>query len=173
MRRYSVIYEVLDDLRRVMEGALKPEFLEEITGHVEIRRLFKSSKIGLIAGCIVLDGTIKRNSKCRLIRDGSVVYTGSIGSLRREKDEANEVRSGFECGIVLRDFRDIRVDDVVEAYRMKEIKRTLLSIHRHGEPTNRGSTGSADPAPSGALPPVRAGRPALVVHHDPADRAEQ
>ncbi len=125
VRRYSVLYEVLDDLRRVMEGALKPEYLEEITGHVEIRRLFKSSKIGLIAGCMVLDGTIKRNSKCRLLRDGSVVYTGAIGSLRREKDEANEVRSGFECGIVLRDFRDIREGDVVETYRMKEIKRTL------------------------------------------------
>jgi translation initiation factor IF-2 len=125
VRRYSVIYEVLDDLRRVMEGALKPEYLEEITGHVEIRRLFKSSKIGLIAGCIVLDGTIKRNNKCRLLRDSIVVYTGSIGSLRREKDEANEVRSGFECGIVLRDFRDIREGDVVETFRMKEVKRTL------------------------------------------------
>ena len=125
VRRYSVLYEVLDDLRRVMEGALKPEFLEEITGHVEIRQIFKSSKIGLIAGCMVLDGTIKRNSKCRLLRDGNVVYTGAIGSLRREKDEANEVRTGFECGIVLRDFRDIREGDVVETYRMKEIKRTL------------------------------------------------
>ena len=125
VRRYSVIYELLDDLRRVMEGALKPEFEEEITGHVEIRRLFKSSKIGLIAGCYVLDGTIKRNSKVRLLRDGNVVYTGQIGSLRREKEEANEVRSGFECGIVLKDYRDIRTEDVIEAYRMKEIKRTL------------------------------------------------
>jgi translation initiation factor IF-2 len=125
VRRYGVIYELLDDLRRVMEGALKPEFEEEIMGHVEIRRLFKSSKIGLIAGCMVTDGTVKRSSKVRLIRDGNVVYTGQIGSLRREKEEANEVRSGFECGIVLKDFRDIRLDDVVEAYRMKEIKRSL------------------------------------------------
>ena len=125
VRRYGVIYELLDDLRRVMEGALKPEFEEEIMGHVEIRRLFKSSKIGLIAGCMVIDGTVKRSSKVRLIRDGSVVYTGQIGSLRREKEEANEVRSGFECGIVLKDFRDIRLDDVIEAYRMKEIKRSL------------------------------------------------
>lgn len=125
VRRYSVIYEVLDDLRRVMEGALKPEFQEEVTGHVEIRRLFKSSKIGLIAGCFVLDGTIKRNAKVRLLRDSAIVYTGQIGSLRREKEEANEVRSGFECGIVLKDYRDIREGDVVEAYRMKEIKRTL------------------------------------------------
>ena len=125
VRRYGVIYELLDDLRRVMEGALKPEFEEEIMGHVEIRRIFKSSKIGLIAGCMVTDGTVKRSSKVRLIRDGNVVYTGQIGSLRREKEEANEVRSGFECGIVLKDFRDIRLDDVIEAYRMKEIKRSL------------------------------------------------
>lgn len=125
VRRYNVIYEVLDDLRRVMEGALKPEFEEEVLGHVEIRRLFKSSKIGLIAGCYVLDGTVKRNSKCRLLRDGEIVYTGSIGSLRREKEEANEVRSGFECGIVLRDYRDIREGDIIETYRMKELKRTL------------------------------------------------
>ncbi len=125
VRRYGVIYELLDDLRRVMEGALKPEFEEEIMGHVEIRRLFKSSKIGLIAGCMVTDGTVKRSNKVRLIRDGTVVYTGQIGSLRREKEEANEVRSGFECGIVLKDFRDIRLEDVVEAYRMKEIKRSL------------------------------------------------
>ncbi len=125
VRRYGVIYELLDDLRRVMEGALKPEYEEEIMGHVEIRRLFKSSKIGLIAGCMVTDGTVKRSNKVRLIRDGTVVYTGQIGSLRREKEEANEVRSGFECGIVLKDFRDIRLEDVVEAYRMKEIKRSL------------------------------------------------
>ncbi|MEM1453204.1 MAG: translation initiation factor IF-2, partial [Planctomycetota bacterium] len=125
VRRYSVIYELLDDLRRVMEGALKPEFEEEVTGHVEIRRIFKSSKIGLIAGCMVLDGTVKRNSKIRLLRDDTVVHTGQIGSLRREKEEANEVRSGFECGIVLKDYRDIREGDVIETFRMKEIKRTL------------------------------------------------
>ena len=125
VRRYNVIYELLDDLRRVMEGALKPEFQEEVMGHVEIRHIFKSSKIGLIAGCMVLDGTVKRNSKVRLIRDGNIVYTGQIGSLRREKEEANEVRSGFECGVVLRDYRDVRTEDIIETFRMKEIKRTL------------------------------------------------
>ena len=125
VRRYNVIYELLDDLRRVMEGALKPEFEEEIVGHVEIRRIFKSSKIGLIAGCMVLDGSVKRSSKVRLLRDEQIVYTGQIGSLRREKEEAAEVRSGFECGIVLKDYRDIREGDIVEVFRMKEIKRTL------------------------------------------------
>ena len=125
VRRYNVIYELLDDLRRVMEGALKPEFEEEIVGHVEIRRIFKSSKIGLIAGCMVLDGSVKRSSRVRLLRDEQIVYTGQIGSLRREKEEAAEVRSGFECGIVLKDYRDIREGDIVEVFRMKEIKRTL------------------------------------------------
>jgi translation initiation factor IF-2 len=125
IKRYEVIYELLDDLRLLMEGALRPEFEEIITGHVEIRALFKSSRIGLIAGCMVLDGVIKRNSLVRLIRDGSVVYTGTIGSLRREKDDAREVREGFECGIVLKDYRDIQTGDIIECYEMKEIKRTL------------------------------------------------
>jgi len=125
IRRYNVIYELLDDLRNLMEGALSPEFKEEIQGHVEIRRLFKSSKIGLIAGCYVIDGKILRNSKVRLMRDDAVVYTGELGSLKREKDDAKSVREGFECGIVLKDYRDIREGDVIEAYTLKEVKRTL------------------------------------------------
>ena len=125
VRRYSVIYEVLDDLKRVMEGALRPEYEEEVLGQVEIRRLFKSSRIGLIAGCYVLEGVVKRNAKCRLIRDGEIVYEGAIGSLRRESEDANEVRAGFECGILLRDYRDIREGDIIEPYKLKEVKRTL------------------------------------------------
>jgi len=125
IKRYDVIYEVLDDLRALMQGALRPEYQEVITGHVEIRAIFKSSRIGLIAGCMVLDGTIRRNAMVRLMRDNNVVYTGSIGSLRREKDEAREVREGFECGIVLKDYRDIQQGDIIECYEMKEIKRTL------------------------------------------------
>ncbi|MCP3915568.1 MAG: translation initiation factor IF-2 [bacterium] len=125
IRRYEVIYELLDDLRDLMEGSLAPEFQEEITGHVEIRRIFKSSRIGLIAGCFVLDGSVRRSSKVRLLRDEQVVYTGGLASLRREKDEAKEVREGFECGIVLKDYRDIREGDIIETFRMKEIKRTL------------------------------------------------
>ena len=125
VRRYDVIYELLDDLRNLMEGALSPEFEEEIQGHVEIRRIFKSSKIGLIAGCYVLDGIVKRSSKIRLLRDDVVIHSGEIGSLRREKEDAKEVREGFECGVVLKDFRDIKEGDIIEAYRMKAIKRTL------------------------------------------------
>ena len=125
IRRYDVIYELLDDLRNLMEGALSPEFKEQILGHVEIRQIFKSSKIGLIAGCSVLDGKITRNSKVRLMRDDTVIHTGELGSLRREKEDAKSVREGFECGIVLKDYRDIREDDVIEAYTLKEVKRTL------------------------------------------------
>ena len=125
IRRYDVIYKLLDDLRNAMEGALSPEFTEEITGHVEIKRLFKSSKIGLIAGCMVLDGKVRRNSKIRLLRDDQVVHTGDIGSLRREAEDVREVREGFECGVVLRDYRDIREGDIIEAYTLKEVKRSL------------------------------------------------
>ncbi len=122
---YRVIYELLDDIRRLMEGELAPEIREEISGHVEIRRVFKSSKFGNIAGCYVLDGKVLRSSKVRLLRDEKVVYTGSVGSLRRESDDTKEVREGFECGILLKDFNDTHVGDVIEAYRLIEIRRTL------------------------------------------------
>jgi len=125
IKAYDVIYELLDDIRKLMEGELAPEVKEEITGHVEIRRIFKSSKIGNIAGCYVLDGKVSRGSKLRLLRDGNVVFTGEIGTLRREKDDAKDVREGFECGIVIKNYNDIRVGDVVEAYRLFEVKRTL------------------------------------------------
>ena len=122
---YTVIYELLDDVRRLMEGELAPEYKEEVTSHVEVRRIFKSSKIGNIAGCFVLDGTINRSSKLRLLRDGQVVHTGEIASLRREKDDAKEVREGFECGILIKDYDDVRENDVIETFKIVEIKRTL------------------------------------------------
>lgn len=125
VRRYDVIYELLDQLRDLMEGSLSPEIQEEVVAHAEVKALFKSSKIGIIAGCGVTDGTLKRIHKVRALRDGAVVYTGSIESLRREKDDAREVREGFDCGIVLANFRDLREGDVIEAFILKEIKRTL------------------------------------------------
>jgi len=125
IRRYEVIYELLDDLHALMEGALSPEYQEEIIGHVEIRRLFKSSKIGLIAGSHVIDGRITRNSSIRLLRDGTVVHSGSLASLRRESDDAKEVREGFDCGIVIKNYGDIHEGDIVEAFTLKEVKRTL------------------------------------------------
>ena len=123
--RYSVIYELLDDLRDLMEGALAPDLEEHVTGHAEIKAIFRSSKIGLIAGCAVIDGTITRNAKVRLMRDGMEVYHGELASLKREAQDASEVREGFECGIVLKDYRDIKEGDIIEAYAVKEIKRKL------------------------------------------------
>lgn len=125
IKAYTVIYELLDDIKKLMEGELAPELKEEVTGHAEIRRIFKSSKLGNIAGCMVLDGKILRNSKVRLMRDGELIHTGSIGTLRREAEDTKQVREGFECGIVIKDFNDIKVDDVIEAYRTYEVKRTL------------------------------------------------
>jgi translation initiation factor IF-2 len=122
---YTVIYELLDDVKRLMEGELAPEVKEEVTGHAEVRRVFKSSKFGNIAGCFVLDGKIARSSKVRLLRDSQVVFTGEVGSLRRDKDDAREVKEGFECGILLKDYNDVREQDVIEAFRMFEVKRTL------------------------------------------------
>jgi translation initiation factor IF-2 len=123
--RFEVIYELLDQVHDLMEGTLSPEFNEKIIGHVEIRRLFKSSRIGLIAGCYVIDGSITRDAKIRLLRDDAVVYTGKLGSLKREAEDARVVREGFECGIVLHNYGDIREGDIIEGYRMVEVKRTL------------------------------------------------
>ena len=125
IRRYDVIYELIGDLKKLMEGALAPDFLEEVQGHAEIRKIFKSSKLGMIAGCYVLDGKILRNSKVRLLRDDTVVHTGDLGSLRRETEDVKSVREGFECGIVLKDYRDVMEGDVIECFTMKEVKRTL------------------------------------------------
>ena len=122
---YEVIYELLDDVRRLMEGELAPQMTERVTGHVEIRRIFKSSKVGNIAGCYVLDGTISRNSQIRLLRNDQVILTGTLASLRREKDDVKEVREGFECGIVLRDYNDVQEGDIVESFEIHTVKRTL------------------------------------------------
>jgi len=122
---YEVLYDLLEDIKRLMEGELVPEQREEVSGHAEVRRVFKSSKFGNISGCFVLDGSIFRSSQARLLRDSKVIYTGAIGSLRREKDDAREVREGFECGITLKDYDDVREGDVIEAFKVVEVKRTL------------------------------------------------
>lgn len=127
VRYYEVIYELLDHIRLLMEGVLAPEMSEEITGHVEIRALFKSSKIGTIAGSHVTDGSIVRDSKVRVLRDGKVVHTGQLASLKREKDDAKEVRAGFDCGLTIKDWQDVQIGDVVEAYKIVTQKRTLGS----------------------------------------------
>jgi translation initiation factor IF-2 len=125
IRHYEVIYELLDDVRALMEGMLAPEMAEEVTGHVEVRALFKSSKVGNIAGSHVIDGTVFRDSKIRVRRGKEQVFEGSLSSLRREKDDVKEVRAGFDCGLTVRDYQDIAVGDVLEAYRIIKKKRTL------------------------------------------------
>jgi translation initiation factor IF-2 len=124
IRYYSVIYNAIEEIEAALKGMLKPEFEESSLGQAEIRAIFRSSKLGNIAGCMVTSGVIRRNAKVRLIRDGSVVADNlDLASLKREKDDAAEVREGFECGLVLRNYQDIKEGDVVEAFEMKEIPR--------------------------------------------------
>ena len=124
VRFYSVIYQAIDEIELALKGLLKPEFEEIVTGNAEIREIFKSSKFGNIAGSIVLDGTIRRNAKARLLRAGEIVTDGlTIESLKRFKDDATEVREGFECGIGVGNFKDVQIGDVVQVYEMREKKR--------------------------------------------------
>ena len=123
IRLYDIIYKVVEEMEAAMKGMLDPEYEEKILGNAEIRQIFKFSKVGNIAGSLVVDGTITRNSKARVIRDGVVIYDGEIGSLQREKDSVKEVKKGLECGITIENFSDIKVGDVIEAYEMVEIKR--------------------------------------------------
>jgi translation initiation factor IF-2 len=125
IRVYRVIYEVVDDVRLAMEGLLAPEKREVVLGAAEVRETFKIPKIGTIAGCFVSDGTIPRTARVRVVRDGVEVYEGVIGSLKRFKDDVREVREGYECGINVEGFNDVKVGDVIEAYKIEEVQRTL------------------------------------------------
>ena len=125
IRLYSVIYQAIEELKAAMEGMLSPEIKEEVISTVEVLETFKISKVGTIAGCIVRDGKIVRNAKVRVIREGIVVYTGELGSLKRFKDDVKEVAKGFECGLNIENYNDIRVGDMIEAYQEVEVKKTL------------------------------------------------
>ncbi|NJY64090.1 translation initiation factor IF-2 [Salinimicrobium sp. CDJ15-81-2] len=125
IRTYSIIYDAINDLKDAMEGMLSPEMKEEITGNAEIREIFKVSKIGTIAGCMVTDGKIYRNSQIRLIRDGVVVYTGLLASLKRFKDDVKEVSKGYDCGLQIKNYNDIQEGDVVEAFQEVAVKKKL------------------------------------------------
>ncbi|MBC6426357.1 MAG: translation initiation factor IF-2 [Ekhidna sp.] len=125
IRLYSIIYDVINDVKDAMEGMLEPTSEEVITGNIEVREVFKISKIGTVAGCYVTDGIVRRSSQVRLVRDGIVVYTGEINQLKRFKDDVNEVKNGYECGLSIRNFNDIKVGDVIEGFEIKEVKRTL------------------------------------------------
>src|SRR5690606_37766664 len=124
IRYYSVIYQAIEEIEAALKGMLKPEYEEAVLGQAEIREIFRSSRIGNIAGCMVTDGVIRRNAKVRLLRDGAVVVeSADLSSLRREKDDVSEVREGFECGLVIKGYGDIKTGDVVECFEMREIPR--------------------------------------------------
>ncbi len=125
IRSYAVIYRAMDELRLAIQGMLEPEEVEDIVGQVEIRQTFRASRVGTIAGSYVTEGRITRGAKVRLVRDGTVVHTGEIASLRRFNDDVREVTTGFECGIVLRDFADVKEGDVLEAYETRKVERAL------------------------------------------------
>jgi translation initiation factor IF-2 len=123
MRLYEVIYQVLDDVNNALLGMLKPEFEEVVTGDAEVREIFGVPRIGKIAGCFVRNGVITRGSKVRFLREGTIIWKGSIASLRRFKDDVREVREGFECGIGLENYQDLKPGDVIETYEDREIAR--------------------------------------------------
>jgi translation initiation factor IF-2 len=125
IRLYSIIYDAIDQVKAAMEGMLAPKVEEIIVGVVEVREVFKISKIGTIAGCYVTDGVLKRNNNIRLVRDGIVVHTGRIDALKRFKDDVSEVKTMYECGVSIKGFNDIEVGDTIEAFEEKEVKRSL------------------------------------------------
>ena len=125
IRLYQVIYDAIDDIKAALSGMLKPEEREKLGGEAEVRQTFRVPKLGVIAGCYIRTGTIKRNAKARLVRDGVVIYHGKLGSLRRFKDDVAEVREGYECGIGIENFQDIKEGDVIETYEVEEVARTI------------------------------------------------
>lgn len=130
IRNYEIIYDAIEDVRSALEGMLRPEISERIIATVLVREVFRISRVGSIAGCYMQDGKINRNNRVRLLRDGIVMFTGSISSLKRFKDDVREVDAGFECGISLDGFNDLKVGDVIEAFENFEIKRSLDQVHK-------------------------------------------
>ena len=127
IRIYDIIYKLIEEVKQALEGMLAPDISEEIVGTVEVRQVFKVPKIGNVAGCYVVDGKIVRNNRVRLIRDGFKVFEGTISSLKRIKDDVREVESGYECGIGLENFNDVKVGDFIESFKIVETKRKLVT----------------------------------------------
>jgi len=125
IRLYSIIYDAINEVKLAMEGMLAPEYEEKIVCNIEIREVYKITKVGTIAGCMVLDGKVTRNTKVRVIRDGIVIHSGHLGSLKRFKDDVKEVNTGYECGLNIEGFNDIEVGDIIEGYENVEIKKKL------------------------------------------------
>ena len=125
LRYYSIIYEAIDQVKAAMQGMLSPEVREDIIGLAEVREVFRSSKFGTVAGCIVEDGTLKRNNPIRVLRNNVVIYEGALESLRRFKDDVSEVRAGTECGLGVKNYNDVRIGDQIECYERVSVERTL------------------------------------------------
>jgi translation initiation factor IF-2 len=132
LRTYRVIYQLTEDIQQALVGMLAPERVEESLGEAEVRALFRASRLGVIAGCYVTRGVIRRNSKIRIVREGAIIYETTIGSLKRFKDDVREVQEGFECGILLDNFNDVKEGDILEAYETREIERTDLEVSGNG-----------------------------------------
>jgi translation initiation factor IF-2 len=125
IRTYSIIYDAINEIKSAMEGMLAPTVEEKVVANVEIREVFKITKVGTVAGCMVLDGKINRNTKVRVLRDGVVIYTGELASLKRFKEDVKEVATGYECGLNIHNFNDIKVGDLIEGYDRVEVKAKL------------------------------------------------
>jgi len=125
IRYYNIIYDAVDEVKAALSGMLAPEKKESVLGMVQIRQVYKISKVGTVAGCMVLEGLIRRGSRVRLLRDNVVLHDGELDSLKRFKDDAREVKSGFECGLSLKNYNDVKEGDQLEAYEVLEVARTL------------------------------------------------
>jgi len=125
IRHYTIIYNVVDEVKAAMEGLLAPTKVEKNIGKAEIRQVFKTSKSGAVAGCMVIDGIIKRSAGARLLREGATIWTGKLASLKRFKDDVRDVKEGFDCGIALEGYADFKEGDIIEAFEVEEVKQTL------------------------------------------------
>ena len=124
IRKYSVIYDAIEEVKAAMEGMLAPTLKEQVTATIEVREVFNITKVGLVAGAMVKTGKVKRSDKARLIRDGIVIFTGNINALKRFKDDVKSVKQGYECGIGIEKFQDLKIGDHIEGYTVKEVERT-------------------------------------------------
>jgi translation initiation factor IF-2 len=125
LRYYSIIYKLVDDVKAALTGMLAPRFEEQITGLASVREVFRSSKFGAIAGCMVLEGVVKKDNQMRVLRDHIVIFAGELESLRRSKEDVNEVRAGIECGIGVKNYNDVKVGDQIEVYKVVPVKRKI------------------------------------------------
>lgn len=125
IRYYSIIYDAIAEIKAAMEGMLEPTLEKKVVGNIEVREVYKISGVGSIAGCYVLDGKFTRNTKINIIRDGIVVHSGELSSLKRFKDDVKEVNAGYECGVMIKNYNDVQIGDILEGYEEVEVKRKL------------------------------------------------